>query len=321
MTTHHYLSPDTPPGGPSVGLPPDRSSLLTEQRNPRSLELDRLSVAECVALINQEDASVPGAVAAAAGEIAEFIGAAEARLRAGGRLIYLGAGTSGRLGVLDASECPPTFQTDPSTVIGLIAGGDGALRRSSEGREDEPEGAAAELAALNVDSRDAVLGIAAGGTTPYVLGGLRMAHARGAYTGLLVCARVDRAPFVGTLIAVLTGPEVVTGSTRMKAGTATKLVLNTISTTLMVRLGKVYENLMVDLRASNAKLLDRAARIVGELTGLGRPASFDLLGRAGGAVKTAVVMHRLGLDRGAAEERLAGAGGRLRIALEGAQAP
>ncbi len=281
------------------------------------MRLDAMSVRECVSLLNSENESIAGAVGAAAPEVAAFIEAAEPMLRSGGRLIYLGAGTSGRLGVLDASECPPTFQSPPEMVVGLIAGGDAALRKSSEGREDEPEGANQELARLGVGPRDAVLGIAAGGTTPYVLGGLGHAASRGAVTGLLVCAAIERPEFVRHLIRVLTGPEPLTGSTRMKAGTATKMVLNTISTTLMVRLGKCYENLMVDLRATNDKLRDRAARIVAELTGLDREGALALLDQAGGVVKTAVVMRRLGLARADAEARLQGTGGVLRAALGG----
>ena len=306
--------------GQSGSLPPDRGSVLTEQRNPRTMNLDALSVRECVALLNHEDQTVPLAVAAAAEQISGFIEDAEGRLRSkglpAGRLIYLGAGTSGRLGVLDASECPPTFQTPPELVVGLIAGGDSALRKSSEGKEDERDGAHAELERLAVGSNDSVLGIAAGGTTPYVLGGIEYAASRGSLTGLLSCAPVEKPSGVKHLILVPTGPEPLTGSTRMKAGTATKLVLNTISTTLMVRLGKCYENLMVDLRATNNKLRDRAARIVAELTGLDRAASFALLDGAGGSVKVAVLMHQCSLDRAAAEALLVRVGGALRQALE-----
>lgn len=296
--------------------PPDRGRLLTEQRNPRSMDLDRLSVEQCVALLNQEDATVAGAVARASAGIAAFIRDAEVRMRSGGRLVYLGAGTSGRLGVLDASECPPTFQTPPEMVIGLIAGGDSALRRSSEGREDEHHGAHAELEALGVGARDTVLGIAAGGTTPYVLGGVERAHQLGALTGLLVCTPAARPAGADHMIVVETGPEVLTGSTRMKAGTATKMVLNTITTTLMVHLGKTYENLMVDLRATNDKLRDRAIRIVMELTQLGRAGATDLLDRAGWEVKAAVVMHHRGIGADEARGLLAQADGRLRSALD-----
>jgi N-acetylmuramic acid 6-phosphate etherase len=296
--------------------PPDRGGLLTEQRNTASVALDTLSIEQCVALINDADATVAGAVRAASAAITSFVARVERGVRAGGRLVYLGAGTSGRLGVLDASECPPTFRVDPGLVVGIIAGGDGALRKSSEGMEDDPLGATSALDELGVGERDSVLGIAAGGTTPYVLGALRESKLRGATTGLLVCTPIGKPAEVDDLIVVETGPEVLTGSTRMKAGTATKLVLNTISTTLMVRMGKVHENLMVDLRATNAKLRDRAARIIGELTGLGRDEAFALLDRADGVVKTAVVMHVRGVGRTDAEQMLRDAGGVLRAGLE-----
>lgn len=294
----------------------DRGGLLTEQRNPRSMRLDSMSVEECVALINQEDANVAHAVALASTSVASFIHGAEERMRRGGRLVYFGAGTSGRLGVLDASECPPTFQTSPDLVVGIIAGGDSALRRSSEGMEDDEDGVRAELDRLKIDTNDSVLGIAAGGTTPYVLGGLDIAHARGAFAGLLTCTPITKPTGCDVLIVVETGPEVLTGSTRMKAGTATKLVLNTISTTLMVRLGKTYENLMVDLRATNAKLKDRAARITMALTGLARDEALSLLEHADWSVKTAAVMHRKELPRADAEIMLSRCNGSLRAALE-----
>jgi N-acetylmuramic acid 6-phosphate etherase len=299
-------------------LPPDRSHVLTEQRNPRSSRLHELGVGDIVSLINSEDMLVAPAVAAASVAIARFTEAVEPGFLAGGRLVYLGAGTSGRLGVLDASECPPTFQTPPERVIGIIAGGDGALRRSSEGREDEPRGAVPDLESLHLTSRDAVLGIAAGGTTAYVRGALEYCRSLAAppVTGLLTCSPVREGVAPGVhVICVEVGPEVLTGSTRMKAGTATKLVLNTISTTLMVRAGRVYENLMVDLRATNDKLRDRAARVVSTLTGLDRAASLVLLDRAGGLVKTAVVMHRRALTREQADALLASCAGRLAGAL------
>ena len=300
---------------------PDRGSLHTERRNPRSMRLDTLSIEECVALINEEDATVPGAVARAAPAISAFIHDAVRQLRAGGRLVYIGAGTSGRLGVLDAAACPPTVQTDPNTVVAIIAGGDAALRRSSESKEDDPRGAHAELDDLRIGAHDCVLGVAAGGTTPYVRGALAHAKSHGARTGLLVCTPVDAPEGCDHLIVVETGPEVLTGSTRMKAGTATKLVLNTISTTCMVQLGKAYENLMVDLRATNDKLRDRAARIVAALTGASRDEALELLDRAGGDARTAVVMRARALDAQQAREHLARAGGVLRAALEADAAP
>lgn len=295
---------------------PDRGHILTEQRNPRTMSLDRMSIEECLDAINAEDALVAPAVARALPQIAAFVRLADRALRAGERLIYVGAGTSGRLGVLDASEMPPTFQTDPRTIVGIIAGGDGALRKSSEGMEDDPRGAHSELETLRIGHDDALLGIAAGGTTPYVLGAIDFAKSRGASTGLLTCSPVPKPPGADVLILLETGPEVVTGSTRMKAGTATKLALNAISTTLMVAQGKTYENLMVDLRATNAKLRDRAARIVATLTGDSREDALALLDRAGGSVKAAVVMRRHGVDRARAEAALSRQGGALRATLE-----
>ena len=230
-------------------------------------------------------------------------------------MIYVGAGTSGRLGVLDAAECPPTFQSEPGRVVGIIAGGDKALRISSESLEDDPEGACAELESLGINERDTVLGIAAGGTTPYAIGAARIAGSMGAVSGLLTCSPIDKPEGVAHLIVVETGPEALTGSTRMKAGTATKMVLNTISITLMAQTGKVYENLMVDLRATNDKLRDRAARIVAELTHLDRDASFDALDKANGSVKVAVVMLGKGCSRDEATVRLDQTGGNLRGAL------
>lgn len=299
------------------GVPPDRSHVLAEQRNPRSLGLSRMSVAECVGLINEEDRTVAAAVERAAGALAAFIEGAEPRFLAGGRLIYVGAGTSGRLGVLDASECPPTFQVPPERVVGLIAGGDAALRRSSEGMEDDPSGAADALGALALRAEDTVLGIAAGGTTPYVVGALAIAKRLqpACLTGFLVCSPTPRPGAADHLIVLETGPEVLTGSTRMKAGTATKMALNIISTTLMVRSGRVHENLMVDLRATNDKLRDRGARIVSTLTGLSREDALGLLGRAGGEVKVAIVMHRRGCSREEAALAIERAGGNLEKVL------
>jgi N-acetylmuramic acid 6-phosphate etherase len=276
-------------------LPPDRSSIATEQRNPRSMNLHALSVAECVRLITEEDRAVLDALERARPALTALIEAAEPRFLGGGRLIYIGAGTSGRLGVLDASEAPPTFQVPPDRIIGIIAGGDSSLRRSSEGKEDDPRGAAAELAKLRLTANDTVVGIAAGGTTPYVLGALAIAKSQTPeppLTALLVCAPIPKPPGAEHLIVLDTGPEILTGSTRMKAGTATKLALNTISTTLMVRSGRVYQNLMVDLRASNDKLRDRAARIITTLCGLPRTEALSLLDRADGQVKAALVMHK-----------------------------
>lgn len=298
-------------------MPPDRSHISTEQRNPRSQRLHALSTRECVDLLRVEDGAVLTALERAAPALASFIDALIPRFESGGRLVYLGAGTSGRLGVLDAAEAPPTFQLGQGRIVGVIAGGDGALRRSSEGMEDDPEGSRGALVGLGLTGEDTLLGIASGATTPYVLGAFLIAKslAPGCLTGLLTCSACERPAGADHLIVLPTGPEVLTGSTRMKAGTATKLALNTISTTLMVRTGRVYENLMVDLRASNDKLRDRAARIVSTLTALSREESLTLLGRAGGSVKVAVVMERCGVSAEEAVRRLDSARGRLDVAL------
>ncbi|MEM9373680.1 MAG: N-acetylmuramic acid 6-phosphate etherase [Planctomycetota bacterium] len=305
-----------PTPGPGQQALPDRGHILTEQRSERSSLLDTFDTAGVLAAIADADAQVAGAVRDEIDHIRAFTDLVHPRLRAGGRLIYLGAGTSGRLGVLDASECPPTFQTDPSQVVGIIAGGDDALRRSSEHMEDDRRGAWAELDRLSVGPDDAVLGIAAGGTTPYAIGGVEHAGSRGAATGLLVCTPMDRPAWCDVLIAVRTGPEVIAGSTRMKAGTATKMVLNMITTASMVRLDKTCEGLMVDLRATNDKLRDRAARIVAMMTGMPRDDALGLLDDAGGHAKLAVVMGRLGMGLAPAQALLDRHRGRLRSALE-----
>ncbi len=296
---------------PAPSLPPDRSHIATEQRHPGSDHLHAMSVAGCVELFDRVNREVLDAMDAARGALTAFIEDLEPRFARGGRLIYLGAGTSGRLGVLDASECPPTFQLPSGRIIGIIAGGDSALRLSSEGREDDPSGAHDELDRLAIGETDTVVGIAAGGTTPYVIGAIGLAKSRGCLTAMLVCSPVDRPAAADHLIVLNTGPELLTGSTRLKAGTATKLALNTISTTLMIRSGRVYRNLMVDVRASNTKLRDRAARIVSTLTNIDRAAALDLVDRAGGSVKAAVVMHARATDRAGAEALLVDADGRL----------
>lgn len=302
----------------STEHPPDRSHLRTEQRNADTMRLHEMSTAQLVRTLREADATVLEAMVSAEAAITRLIEDAEQRFIAGGRLIYLGAGTSGRLGVLDASEAPPTFCVEPGRVVGIIAGGDSALRKSSESKEDDPAGAHAEIDALDLDERDTVIGIAAGGTTPWVIGALAHAAsvAPGSCRAMIVCTPIDTPPGVDHLVVLETGPEVITGSTRMKAGTATKLALNTISTTLMIRSGRVYQNLMVDVRATNAKLRDRAARIISELTGLSRDAAFDLLAAAGGSAKTAVVMHRCNVDFDEATLRLTEAGGRLEAVID-----
>lgn len=266
--------------------------------------------------MNAQDLRAVEAVGAEAKQIAGAVEIVADSLKKGGHLIYFGAGTSGRLGVLDASECPPTFRTDFETVQGVIAGGEAAMFRAQEGAEDKAEDGAAAVDAKNMGPADVAMGIAAGGTTPFVHGALRRAAERGSRTIFLSCVQpVLDEPNVDVVIRPLVGPEVLTGSTRLKAGTATKLVLNTITTLAMVRLGKSYENLMVDLRATNQKLWDRGARIISTLTGLDRERSMDLLKRADGHVKIAVVMHKASVDLRGARERLDRAGGRLREAI------
>jgi len=271
----------------------DRGHLLTELRNERSMRIDRASVAEAFDILSAEDAGVAAAVAAAKDDICRAIELVVAAFRAGGRLIYVGAGTSGRLGVLDASECPPTFLSDPRMVQGVIAGGWDALRMAIEGAEDHPEHGAAAMDQIGSGPNDVVFGITTGGTTPFVHGALDRARQRGARTVFFGCVAAEHVPDEADVsIRVLVGPEVITGSTRMKAGTATKLTLNMITTISMVRLGKVCQNLMVDVNTrANRKLVDRGARILMTLTGLERPAATRLLSDAGGHVKTALVMH------------------------------
>jgi N-acetylmuramic acid 6-phosphate etherase len=289
-------------------------SRLTERRNPRSSKIDIASALEIVDLIGAEDATVPAAVAKARVEIARTIDLIESAFRLGGRLIYVGAGTSGRLGVLDAAECPPTFGTPPEMVVGVIAGGSPALVRSVEGAEDDVEAARREMDQLQAGGPDMVVGIAASGTTPFVQAALTRAHDRGAKTGFLSCTQppAQLRTVCDVFITVLVGPEIVTGSTRMKAGTATKLVLNTLTTGAMIRLGKVYGNLMVDLRAWNEKLVDRSQRIVMETTGLDRSAARAVIEAAEGSVKTAIVMARRKVAKSEAERLLTEHAGRLR---------
>jgi len=275
-----------------------------------------MSTQQIVDLINSEDALVPAAVAKERRRIAAAVDLIVERFRRGGRLFYVGAGTSGRLGVLDASECPPTFGVPPSMVQGIIAGGRRALVRSAEGAEDHSEDGAEAIEKKKVTTDDIVIGLAACGMTPYVLGALKRARRIGAGTIFLTCApeAVEQIP-AEIVINPVVGPEVVTGSTRMKAGTATKLVLNTLTTAAMIKLGKVYGNLMVDLRATNEKLRDRSVRIVMEMTGLSRARTKRLLERAGGRVKTAIVMHFRKVDMPEAGKILDESGQLLRKAI------
>ncbi|HEU4588327.1 MAG TPA: N-acetylmuramic acid 6-phosphate etherase [Gemmatimonadales bacterium] len=287
---------------------------LTERRNPRTSAIDVASPLEIVDLIGHEDAGIPAAVARARLEMARTIELIESAFRQGGRLVYVGAGTSGRLGVLDAAECPPTFGTPPEMVIAIIAGGAQALVRSVEGAEDDVNAGISAMDERRVNERDVVVGIAASGTTPFVRAALGRAQALGARTVLVTCSEPPKLlrETCDVVIFVPVGPEVVTGSTRMKAGTATKLVLNTLSTGAMIRIGKTYGNLMVDLRAWNDKLVDRSQRIVMETTGLDRERAREVITAADGRVKTAIVMARRGVSREEAERLIEAHQGRLR---------
>lgn len=291
--------------------------LLTEQFNPASERIDSLPTAEALAIINREDQKVAGAVAAQIPQIADAVNRIVELLRAGGRLFYIGAGTSGRLGVLDAAECPPTFQVPPDLVQGIIAGGEPALARATEASEDDPEMGARDLAARGFLGKDALVGIAASGRTPYVLGAIDAANQLGALTVGISCTPDSRLAHRARLaITPLVGPEVIAGSTRMKSGTATKLVLNMISTGVMIRLGYVLGNLMVNVQPRNAKLRDRATRIVASIAELSYERAGELLAEAGDSVPVAIVMARLSLDRGSAQARLSAAGGRVSEAMK-----
>jgi N-acetylmuramic acid 6-phosphate etherase len=287
---------------------------ITEHRNPRTARLDLATPDEIVELMNAEDRSVADAVATQSDEIAAAITIVEGVFRNGGRLFYVGAGTSGRLGILDASECPPTFGVDPEMVQGIIAGGMPAVFRSQEGAEDLPENGAAAIDERGLTDGDCLVGIAASGTTPFVRGALARAEALGARTMVVACtplpAEVTR--MVDVAIVAVTGPEVVTGSTRLKAGTATKMILNMITTGAMIRIGKTWGNLMVDLQATNLKLKDRSERILMETCAIARDDARTLLESAGGSVKVAIVMHRAHLSREDATARIQQAGGLIR---------
>ncbi len=292
--------------------------LTTEARNPATTGLDDLSAIEVVRLINSEDALVAQAVGREAEVIAEVVEIVADRLSRGGRLVYMGAGTSGRLGVLDAAECPPTFNADPSQVIGLIAGGKTALTTAVEGAEDNPELGAQDLADIQLTPNDVLIGIATSGRTPYVVGGLQYARKLGAFTVAFSCNDAAEIRDQANLaITPVVGPEVLSGSTRLKAGTATKLVLNTITTAAMIRLGKTYGNLMVDLRPSNNKLLARSVRIVGLATGLGQDESQQVLDLCDGEVKLAIVVQLSGATPDEARRRLAACDGHVGRAISG----
>jgi len=292
--------------------------LTTEQNNPESVSIDQMDPIQIAMLMNREDLKVVAAVERVLPDIARAIEMVTERVQAGGRLIYIGAGTSGRLGVLDASECPPTFNTPPALVVGLIAGGYRALTNAIEGAEDNRQAGEEDLREVEVDAKDVVCGIATSGRTPYVLGGLAYAQSLGAATLGVTCNEVSELSEVSdVLIAPVVGPEILSGSTRLKAGTATKMVLNMISTGTMIRIGKTYGNWMVDLRATNVKLKDRSIRIVSGITGLDRERAESLLARCDGEVKTAIVSQALGVEKIEAQRRLKVAGGRLRTAIQG----
>jgi N-acetylmuramic acid 6-phosphate etherase len=294
-----------------------RGHLLTEQNNPNSQTLDQLSSLELVELFNQEDAQTLKAIGSAKMELAKTIDVTAVALRQGGRLFYVGAGTSGRLGVLDAAECPPTFCTPPELVQGILAGGEAALLRSSEALEDRAEDGRIAIAHHQITAQDVVVGISAGGTTPYVHGALKAARERSATTVMIACVPADQVPAeVDIDIRLLVGAEILAGSTRLKAGTVTKMALNIISTGVMVRLGKVYGNRMVDVAVTNRKLRDRACRILQDLTNLDHPQANDLLDRSELNVKLALLMHWTGLSPQEGKTLLAQHQGNLRASVD-----
>ena len=294
-----------------------RGHLLTEQINPESRNLDSLSALEIVDLFNQEDAKTVTAIAEARTSLAATIEAGQKALSHGGRLFYIGAGTSGRLGVLDAAECPPTFCTSPELVQGIIAGGAGALIRSSESLEDRAEDGESAIAHHQITNLDLVIGITAGGTTPYVHGALHAAKERGATTVAISCVPQEQVTIDADIdVRLLVGAEILAGSTRLKAGTVTKMALNIISTGIMVRLGKVYGNRMIDVSVTNTKLRDRAIRIICDLTDLNRQQAKQLLQRSNQKVKLALLMEWTGLDAAAAKELLETHQGNLRLAVD-----
>jgi len=289
---------------------------ITEQQNPASADIDEKSIHEILTVINNEDGAVAAAVQNCLVDITGFINVLVPRLQSGGRLIYVGSGTSGRLGVLDAAECPPTFSVDPELVQGIIAGGNDALVRSIEGAEDDPAVGARAVVNYDITAADTILGITASSSTPFVLGALEKAKEIGAITGLLICNNPPELEYIDHLISIIVGPEVITGSTRMKAGTATKMVLNMITTTAMIKLNKTYGNLMVDLKASNQKLWDRGTRIIEHLTELNYDDALKLLQSANGDVKTALVMGNKTYDYEKSRQMLIGNKGSLRRTLE-----
>jgi N-acetylmuramic acid 6-phosphate etherase len=295
-----------------------RGHLLTEQVNVNSANLDRLSTLELVDLFNREDVNTLNAIEGARQELANAIDLIADSLRQGGRLFYIGAGTSGRLGVLDAAECPPTFCTPPELVQGILAGGAGALVKSSEGLEDIASDGAQAMVEHQIGEHDVVVGITAGGTTPYVHGAIEAAKARGAGTVFIACVPANQVISIADIdIRLPVGAEILSGSTRLKSGTVTKMALNIISTGTMVKLGKVYGNRMVDVAVTNTKLLDRALQMIQDLTQLDRTAASELLEASGRSVKVSLLMHWTQIDRSSAEVTLAKHNGQLRSAVEG----
>ena len=292
-------------------------NLLTEQVNPASEDIDALPATRILEIVNTEDRKVADAVAREIPAIARAVAAIGAAIQHGGRLFYIGAGTSGRLGVLDAAECPPTFSAPPELVQGIMAGGEQALARATETTEDDPAIGARDLRERGFTARDVLVGIAASGRTPYVLGAVAEARRLGAVTAGISCTPdSELARAVHIAITPLTGPEILAGSTRMKAGTATKLVLNMLSTAVFIRLGYVYGNLMVNVQPRNSKLADRARRIVAQAAGVTYEAAGDFLSAANNSVRTAIVMSKKNVDRETAEQRLTAANGRISKALE-----
>jgi N-acetylmuramic acid 6-phosphate etherase len=296
----------------TIETPNTRGHLLTEQVNVNSANLDRLSTLEIVDLFNKEDVNTLNAIASARAELAQAIDTIADSLRQGGRLFYIGAGTSGRLGVLDAAECPPTFCTPPGLVQGILAGGAGALVKSSEGLEDIASDGAQAMADRQIGERDVVVGITAGGTTPYVHGAIESAKQRGAKTVFIACVPANQVASIADIeIRLPVGPEILSGSTRLKSGTVTKMALNILSTGAMVKLGKVYGNRMVDVAVTNTKLLDRALQMIQDLTQLERDAASELLAASGRSVKVALLMYWNKIDRDRAEQILAQNHGQL----------
>lgn len=292
------------------------STKITEQQNPNSMNIDSMDIGEILRIINNEDEKIAMAVKKAIPQIQLFVESLVGSFWNGGRLFYVGAGTSGRLGVLDASECPPTFRTNPEMVQGIIAGGDKALKNSVEGAEDSDKKGANSIMEKDVNGNDVVLGISANGNATFIHGALIESKSRGAATGILMCNSHMDEDYIDYVISVIVGPEVITGSTRMKAGTATKLVLNMITTTAMIKLNKTYGNLMVDLTACNDKLWDRGARIISQITNLNYENSLKLLERADGEVKMAIVMEAIKCSKDEAKDKLNSMNGSLSQVLD-----